>query len=116
MGFGVSSYTSLMRRADTLQRVENDPMLAEWWIGYMRGLRRAHQGDRFGTQAEHDLRLSAATSSDSMRADTRTRTATVFDGITPTQQPPSLWLFCARLGRGCGAGLCGVWVCKPDCK
>jgi hypothetical protein len=57
-----------MRRADTLRRVEPDPIRAEWWAGYMRGLRRAHHGERFGSEAEHDLWLSAAESMDPMRA------------------------------------------------
>ena len=34
----------------------------------MRGLRRAHHGDNFGTQTERDLFLSAADSPDPMRA------------------------------------------------
>lgn len=57
-----------MRRADTLRRVEPDPVRAEWWSGYMRGLRRAHHGERFGTQAEHELWLSASSSTDPSRA------------------------------------------------
>lgn len=64
----MSNFASLMRRADTLRRVEPDPVKIEWWVGYMRGLRRAHHGERFGSQAEHDLWLSAAESDDSMRA------------------------------------------------
>ena len=49
-----------MRRADTLRRIDDDlPAFAPWFAGYMRGLRRAHHGERFGTQAEHDLWLSA---------------------------------------------------------
>lgn len=57
-----------MRRADTLRRVETDPVRSNWWTGYMRGLRRAHHGEQFGTRAEHDLWLSAAESSDPSRA------------------------------------------------
>ena len=57
-----------MRRADTLRRVEPDPIKTEWWTGYMRGLRRAHHGERFGTQAEHELWLSAIDSPDELRA------------------------------------------------
>lgn len=64
----MSAFASLMRRADTLRRVEPDPVRAEWWVGYMRGLRRAHHGERFGTEAEHDLWFSAAESTDSQRA------------------------------------------------
>ena len=34
----------------------------------MRGLRRAHHGERFGTQAEHEMWLGAVESSDPQRA------------------------------------------------
>lgn len=63
----MTSYAHLMRRADDLLRGEDDPVKAEWWQGYMRGLRRAHHGDRFGTATEHQLYLDAAASDDSMR-------------------------------------------------
>lgn len=67
----MSNFASLMRRADTLRRRHNDPQNpfeSDWWAGYMRGLRRAHHGERFGTQAEHDLWLSAIESTDPQRA------------------------------------------------
>lgn len=64
----MSTFASLMHRADTLRRLESDPVRAEWWAGYMRGLRRAHHGERFGTQAEHEMWLAAAESDDQMRA------------------------------------------------
>ena len=63
----MSNFASLMRRADTLRRVESDPIKSEWWVGYMRGLRRAHHGEQFGSQAEHDLWLSASESDDPTR-------------------------------------------------
>lgn len=55
----MSAFASLLRRADTLRRTETDPLREAWWVGYMRGLRRAHHGDSFGSQAEHELWLSA---------------------------------------------------------
>lgn len=64
----MSNFASLMRRADTLRRVEPDPIASEWWAGYMRGLRRAHHGERFGTDAQHEMWLSASESSNAMRA------------------------------------------------
>ena len=64
----MSAFVSLMRRADALRRAEPDPERADWWTGYMRGLRRAHHGERFGSETEHDLWLSAADSTDTMRA------------------------------------------------
>lgn len=64
----MSAFASLMRRAGTLRRIESDPVRAEWWAGYMRGLRRAHHGTRFGSQAEHEMWLTAIESDDQMRA------------------------------------------------
>lgn len=64
----MSNFSSLMRRADTLRRVESDPIREQWYRGYMRGLRRAHHGERFGTDEEHGLWLSAAESDRPMRA------------------------------------------------
>lgn len=64
----MSAFASLMRRADTLRRHESDPIKSDWWAGYMRGLRRAHHGDNFGTEAEHQLWLSASESTDPSRA------------------------------------------------
>lgn len=64
----MSDFASLMRRADTLRRATQNPAHAEWWAGYMRGLRRAHHGESFGTTAEHELWLSAAESNSEMRA------------------------------------------------
>ena len=60
------------------QEITTDPLHDEgsggrssnlWINGYMRGLRRAHHGERFGTAAEHELWLAAAESSDPVRAD-----------------------------------------------
>lgn len=64
----MSNFQSLMRRADTLRRLESDCLAESWWTGYMRGLRRAHHGERFGTEAEHDLWFSAIESTDQSRA------------------------------------------------
>lgn len=41
----MSIFASLMRRADTLRRLESDYLNESWWTGYMRGLRRAHGSD-----------------------------------------------------------------------
>lgn len=64
----MSAFASLMRRADTLRRLETDPARSEWWVGYMRGLRRAHHGEQFGSQAEHEMWFAAQESDDPMRA------------------------------------------------
>ena len=62
----MSNFESLMRRADTLRR--HDTANRDWWTGYIRGLRRAHHGAQYGTDAEHALFLSAADSDDPSRA------------------------------------------------
>jgi len=64
----MSAFASLMRRADTLRRAELDPAVSDWWAGYVRGLRRAHHGEKFGTETEHDMWLAAADSTDPRRA------------------------------------------------
>lgn len=79
------NFASLMRRADTLRRVEPDPVRSEWWVGYMRGLRRAHHGESFGSQAEHDLWLSLVGDPDLSR-DARGRGYRA--GLTLTMREP----------------------------
>ena len=64
----MSNFASLMRRADTLRRIEPDPIRAEWYAGYMRGLRRAHHGESFGTETEHQMWLAQAESHYELRA------------------------------------------------
>lgn len=64
----MSNFASLMRRADTLLRLSENPIESDWWTGYMRGLRRAHHGERFGTTAEHELWLAAVDSLDPSRS------------------------------------------------
>lgn len=64
----MSTFASLLRRADTLRKLETDPIRDSWWVGYMRGLRRAHHGESFGSQAEHEMWISAAESDEPTRA------------------------------------------------
>ena len=45
-------FKSEMRRAEAMRRMA-EPMLAEYWAGYVRGLRRAYHGENFGTEVEH---------------------------------------------------------------
>lgn len=54
----MSAFASLLRRADALRRHETDWAREAWWAGYMRGLRRAHHGESFGSAAEHELWMS----------------------------------------------------------
>lgn len=63
-----SGFASLMRSAQDMLRREDDPLKSGWWRGYMRGLRRAHHGARFGTKTEHAIWLAAAGEADPYRA------------------------------------------------
>jgi len=80
-----SSFQSLLRRADTCRRLEADSLRVDWWGGYMRGLRRAYYGDKYGSAAEHDLWLSLAGDLDLSR-DARGRGYRA--GLTLTFQEP----------------------------
>ena len=79
-------WRSLMWRADALRRIETDPVKIDWWTGYMRGVRRAHHGERFGTEAEHQLWLSAVESDDPSRLARRNGYVA---GLTLTAQEPT---------------------------
>lgn len=52
------AFESLMLEAKARLQLEDEK--ADYWHGYMRGLRRAHHGERFGTDDEHRLWLSLA--------------------------------------------------------
>lgn len=64
----MTAFASLLRRADTLRRFESDNVRSAWWVGYMRGLRRAHHGEAFGSQTEHEMWLDAKNSTAPDRA------------------------------------------------
>jgi len=52
-------FRSWLIQADTLRRVSRGSD-AEFWAGYVRGLRRFHHGKRFGTDREHAVWLGIA--------------------------------------------------------
>ena len=54
------TFQSELNRAKTMQATVKDPIEADYWDGYQRGLRRLYLGERFGT----DYCLSAASSID----------------------------------------------------
>lgn len=56
-----------MCRAEALRKICDDPKMSEYWSGYIRGLRRAYHGKKFGTGADHKMWLAAATSDDEFR-------------------------------------------------
>jgi hypothetical protein len=60
-------FRSEMRRAEAMRKTCDDPHMALYWAGYIRGLRRAYHGKKFGTPEEHALWLAAATSEDKSR-------------------------------------------------
>ena len=59
---------SPLRSEDVIRSGQSETGDSPWWTGYMRGLRRATQGDGFGTQAEHDCLMAAAESADASRS------------------------------------------------
>jgi hypothetical protein len=58
----------LLRSEDAMRSSEPDSGDTPWWSGYMRGLRRATQGENSGTQAEHEFLIAAADSADASRS------------------------------------------------
>ena len=52
----MKKFHSEKSRAITLREIETDHR--DYWTGYLRGLRRAEYGERFGTESEHKLWLS----------------------------------------------------------
>lgn len=51
-------FKSEMRRAEAM-RHSADPEMSEYWTGYIRGLRRAYHGKKFGTADEHKKWMAA---------------------------------------------------------
>jgi hypothetical protein len=60
-------FRSEMRRAEAMRKTCYDPMMSDYWAGYIRGLRRAYHGENFGTPEEHALWLAAVNSEDKSR-------------------------------------------------
>lgn len=54
-----------MARARTMLSIGSND--SEYWIGYQRGLRRAHHGEYFGTREEHNIWLASIDSTDELR-------------------------------------------------
>jgi hypothetical protein len=84
-------FKSEMRRAETIRRAA-EPERAEYWAGYIRGLRRAYHGKKFGTAEEHKLWMDAADSSDEMRKQRGLgyRDGIAFDEISSRMGRPSI--------------------------
>ena len=58
-----SEFESLVRDADHERQIGRR---ADYWEGYVRGLRRAYHGVRFGSAYEHSLWVSLAGSEDAI--------------------------------------------------
>lgn len=56
-------FKSEMRRAEAMRR-DAEHERAEYWAGYIRGLRRAYHGEKFGTPEEHARWLSCINDGD----------------------------------------------------
>jgi hypothetical protein len=69
-GFQVTDqqFQAELSRAKTMQSEATDPIEADYWAGYQRGLRRAFQGERFGTARQHEEWLSLANNDDQSQA------------------------------------------------
>jgi hypothetical protein len=72
-----------MVKTKTMQQNSDNP---EYWVGVQRGLRRGHHGEKFGTEEEHQLWLSAADDADETR---RQRGKGYRDGLTMAEIGPS---------------------------
>ena len=78
----MKTFESEMNRARIMKSVE--PQKTEYWIGYERGLRRAHHGENFGTSAEHTPWMSLSIDLDDSRAQ---RGLGYQDGIAALSSP-----------------------------
>jgi hypothetical protein len=62
------TFQAELDRAKAMQRTVKEPVEADYWAGYQRGLRRAFLGERFGTARQHELWLSLASDDDHLSA------------------------------------------------
>jgi len=86
-----TKFKSEMRRAEAMRRMA-EPMMGEYWAGYVRGLRRAYHGEKFGDLGEHEKWLSAANSRDESRKQRGRgyRDGLAFDEVSSKMGRPSI--------------------------
>ena len=53
--------------ADSCRRLSTEPRGQDFWARYVRGLRRNYHGEKFGTEEDHNLWMSAELSKDDSR-------------------------------------------------
>jgi len=63
-----ATFQSEMHRAAAMRRLATDPGEADYYAGYIRGLRRRYHGEQFGTAESHVLWMSLADDQDESRA------------------------------------------------
>jgi len=62
------TFQSELDRAKTMQGIAKEPIEADYWDGYQRGLRRLFHGERFGTVRQHALWLSFSNDANESKA------------------------------------------------
>ncbi len=67
MAMTEQQFQHAMGAAETFQRLAEEPLVADFWSGYIRGFRRRYHGEKFGTAEEHALWMAAVTSDDESR-------------------------------------------------
>ena len=99
------TFESEMLRAQAMQ-----PERPEYWAGYIRGLRRAHHGEAFGTPEEHCLWLSLVADDDEARRERGYGYIDGFAEISETASPDELRAYLKRHGltQVKAAGVCKV--------
>jgi hypothetical protein len=60
-----AKFLHLMLKAEAMCEIDTEK--ADYWRGYMRGLRRAHHGEKFGTGVEHEKWSRLVTDTDESR-------------------------------------------------
>ena len=56
------------KKAEAMRTLAKTPEELMYWAGFLRGLLRAHHGERFGTFEEHEAWLSQEDSPDPLQA------------------------------------------------
>lgn len=79
-----SQFNREMMRARTMQKLDPDPLVGDYWIGYQRGLRRAFHGESYGTADEHETWLACLDAGDERR---RRRGQGYSDGLNYSPSP-----------------------------
>lgn len=100
------NFESEMLRAQAMQQAERP----EYWAGYIRGLRRAHHGESFGTPEEHRIWLSLVADEDEDRRERGYGYIDGFAALSETASPNELRAYLKRhsLTQVKAAGICRV--------